>query len=132
MVAELAELHGRLGSISLWTLTSSAGGLFETTKDTYIPVFNNLQGYRGLTLTLQGEEKEAVINLLTSLQGTAWREVEHMVGSVTESSDGRMWLRCSALWTNSSTTLLSCCSERRELLREIEKNGIKIPDGVSG
>jgi hypothetical protein len=67
------------------TSTSSTTGM-ELLKDTYIPVFNNKPGdYRewrqriGLyrrKLELQGKGKEAVLNVLTSLHGVAWRQLE--------------------------------------------------------
>ena len=39
-------------------------------------------------LLIQGKDKEAILNLLTSLHGTAWKQVEHMVKAVSEASDG--------------------------------------------
>ena len=67
-------------------------------RDTYIPIFNNrVNDYREWRqrimlykrkLALQGKEKEATLNLLTSLHGVAWKQVEHLVESVVESSDG--------------------------------------------
>ena len=67
-------------------------------KDTYIPIFNNSPGdykewrsrinlYRR-KLDLQGKSKEAVINLLTSLSGVSWKQVEHNVESFIEDKDG--------------------------------------------
>ena len=67
-------------------------------KDTYIPVFNNrVADYKEWRqriilykkkLALQGKEKETILNLLTSLNGTAWKQVEHPVDKVAEASDG--------------------------------------------
>ena len=141
-----------------------AGGTIETMKDTYIPVFNNrVSDYKEWRqrimlykkkLALQGKEKEATLNLLTSLHGTAWKQVEHLVESATEASDGFekvLAVLDSAfkydnhvempralekyfyqLMRKGDQTLLSYCSEHRELLREIERHGVCIPDGVSG
>ena len=79
---------------------SSEGGAqgVETIKDTYIPIFNNSPGdykewrsrinlYRR-KLELQGKSKEAVINLLTSLSGISWKQVEHNVEAYIEDKDG--------------------------------------------
>ena len=70
----------------------------ETIKDTYIPIFNTSPGdykewrsrinlYRK-KLDLQGKSKEAVINLLTSLSGVSWKQVEHNVETYIEDKDG--------------------------------------------
>ena len=141
-----------------------AGGTIETMKDTYIPVFNNrVSDYKEWRqrimlykkkLALQGKEKEATLNLLTSLHGTAWKQVEHLVESATEASNGfekvlavldsafkydnRVEMPRALekyfyqLMRKGDQTLLSYCSEHRELLREIERHGVRIPDGVSG
>ena len=68
------------------TTSSVAGGTIETMKDTFIPVFNNkVSDYREWRqrimlykkkLSLQGKEKEAILNLLTSLHGTLSTEPE--------------------------------------------------------
>ena len=39
-------------------------------------------------LSLKNQGKEATINLLTSLNGTAWKQVEHMVEAVVDLEDG--------------------------------------------
>eukprot|EP00913_Durusdinium_trenchii_P032288 g30233.t1 len=133
-------------------------------RDTYIPIFNNrVNDYREWRqrillykrkLALQGKEKEATLNLLTSLHGVAWKQVEHLVESVVESSDGfdKVLVTLDAAFKYDSRvempralekffyqltrrgdqTLLQYCSEHREQLREIEKFGIKMPDSVSG
>ena len=143
-----------------------AGGTIEAMRDTCIPIFNNrVNDYREWRqritlykrkLVLQGKEKEAILNLLTSVHGVAWKQVEHMVESVVESSDGfDRWLATLdaafkydsrvempralekffyQLTRRGDQTLLSYCSgsDHREQLREIEKFGIQIPDSVSG
>ena len=133
-------------------------------KDTYIPVFNNrVADYKEWRqrivlykkkLALQGKEKESILNLLTSLQGTAWKQVEHLVEKVAEASDGfeqalkaldaafqyddRVEMPRALekffyqLTRRSDQTLLSYCSDHREQLREIERHNIHIPDSVSG
>ena len=136
--------------------TSTAnGGLsgIDTIKDTYIPVFNNKpEDYREWRqrinlykkkLSLQGKEKEAVINLLTSLQGVAWRQVEHEVEKLMDDSQGfqktldlldkafRYDARVEmpralekffyAVSRKSDQTLLHYVSDHREALREVEK-----------
>ena len=39
-------------------------------------------------LTLQNKPKEATLNLLTSLTGVSWRQVEHLVDKVADEADG--------------------------------------------
>ena len=80
--------------------------------------------------------------------------MEHLVESATEASDGfekvlavldsafkydnRVEMPRALekyfyqLMRKGDQTLLSYCSEHRELLREIERHGVRIPDGVSG
>ena len=94
------------------------------------------------------------MNLLTSLQGIAWRQVEHNVEALMEDEAG--FSKVLALLdqafkydsrvempralekffyvTNrkSEQTLLSYVSDHKEALREVEKHGIKIPENVSG
>ena len=142
----------------------SGGGGIDTIKDTYIPVFNNKpEDYREWRqrislykkkLSLQGKDKEAVINLLTSLQGVAWRQVEHQVDKLMDDAEGfkktlelldaafRYDARVEmpralekffyAISRKSDQTLLTYVSDHREALREVEKHGIQIPDNVSG
>ena len=145
------------------TANGPAGGI-ETMKDTYIPIFNNrpedykewrqrITLYRK-KLLLQNKEKEAVVNLLTSLQGLAWRQVEHNVDKLMEDDQGfskTLDLLDQAFKYDSRVempralekffyatsrrgeqTLLSYVSDHREALREVEKHGIKIPENVSG
>ena len=96
----VAPLPGTLGPTA-WTPTpflprpvsSQAAGsvapVGDTTKDSYIPLFSNRpQDYREWRqriclykkkLDLQKKPKEATLNLLTSLTGVSWRQVEHLV-----------------------------------------------------
>ena len=136
----------------------------ETMKDTYIPIFNNSPGdykewrsrinlYRR-KLDLQGKSKEAVINLLTSLSGVSWKQVEHNVESFIEDKDGfdkvlavldkafkyddRVEMPRAlekffyTMGRRGDQTLMAYCADHREALRQLEKHGITIPDNVVG
>ena len=37
------------------------------------------------------KSREATINLMTSLSGIAWRQIEHMVEKASEAEDGWLW-----------------------------------------
>ena len=142
---------------------NGSGGGIDTIKDTYIPVFNNKpEDYREWRqrinlykkkLSLQGKDKEAVINLLTSLQGVAWRQVEHQVDKLMDADgfkktlelldaafryDARVEMPRAlekffyTISRKSDQTLLTYVSDHREALREVEKHGIQIPENVSG
>ena len=39
-------------------------------------------------MEIQKKEKEACINLMTSLTGIAWRQIEHLVDKASEDKDG--------------------------------------------
>ena len=104
-------------------------------------------------LTVQNKEKEAVVNLLTSLQGLSWRQVEHQVDRLTEDEQGfaktlelldkafkydaRVEMPRAlekffyATNRKSDQTLLSYVADHHEALCEVEKHGIKIPENVS-
>ena len=67
-------------------------------KDTYIPVFSNkptdyrewrqrINLYRR-KLELQNKGKEAVLNVLTSLHGVAWRQLEPKVDNILAKDEG--------------------------------------------
>ena len=136
----------------------------DITKDNFIPLFNNrIADYRewrlriGLyhrKMVLQNKKKEATINLLTSLSGLAWRQVEHAADKLADEDEGfekvlRMLDACFkynekvemprafekfffSLQRRPDQTLLSYTTEHREHLREIEKYGVKIPTAVAG
>ena len=142
------------------TTTSST----DVTKDNFIPIFNNrIADYRewrlriGLyyrKMNLQNKKKEATINLLTSLNGLAWRQIERSADKLVDEDDGftkalSMLDACFkynekvemprafekfffSLHRQPTQTLLSYTTEHREHLREIEKFGVKIPAPVSG
>ena len=133
-----------------------AGGTIEA-MDTCIPVFNNRVDYREWRqrimlckrkLALQGKEKEAILNLLTSLHGVAWKQVEHLRVLWSPPTASRRYTAfkydCRVempralekffyqLTRRGNQTLQSYCSDHKEQLREIEKFGIQILDSVSG
>jgi hypothetical protein len=70
----------------------------DIVKDSYIPVFSNKpEDYREWRarialyrrkMEIQKKEKEACINLMTSLTGIAWRQIEHLVDKASEDKDG--------------------------------------------
>eukprot|EP00435_Cladocopium_sp_Y103_P016107 s2023_g4.t1 len=144
--------------------SEGTGSGVETMKDTYIPIFSNKPGdykewrsrinlYR-MKLEIQGKTKEATINLLTSLSGVAWKQVEHNVESYIEDKDGfakvlsvldkafkyddRVEMPRAlekffySMGRCNDQTLMSYCAEHREALRELERHNIKIPEDVVG
>jgi len=143
--------------------SSTQGGL-EVTRDNFIPLFdNNIKNYKewrarillyGKKMSLQNKGKEATINLLTSLTGVSWRQVEHEAEKLAESEDGfprvlamldkcfkydsrveaprSMELFFFTMGRRPEQTLLTYVSEHKERQREIEKHGIKVPDAISG
>ena len=135
----------------------------ELLKDTYIPVFNNKPGdYRewrqriGLyrrKLELQGKGKEAVLNVLTSLHGVAWRQLEPKVETILAKEEGAFDLILNELDSTfrynedvemprafekffygvsrkDGQTLINYMADHREALMEVEKHGVKVPDKV--
>ena len=133
-------------------------------KDTYIPLFNNqpseYREWRKRIMLykkksdLNKKSKEATINLLTSLTGIAWRQVENLVDKATESEDGfamilaeldktfkyddqvEMPRAFEAFFYKTSRrdgqTLINYVADHREALQELEKHGVVIPDEVAG
>ena len=105
-------------------------------------------------MSLLSKKKEATINLLTSLTGIAWRQIEHVSEKLCDDEDGfgkaiKMLDACFQydervempralerffyqLQRRPEQTLLAYTSEHREQLREIEKYDIKLPSSVSG
>ena len=136
----------------------------EMLKDTYIPVFTNKpQDYRKWRqritlyrrkLELQGKGKEAVLNVLTSLHGVAWRQLEPKVENILEKENGfdvilaeldatfrynedvempRAFERFFyGLNRKPDQTLLAYVADHREALHEVEKHGVQISEKVSG
>ena len=137
----------------------------EMQKDTYIPVFTNRpQDYREWRqqinlyrrkLELHNKSKEAVLNVLTSLHGVAWRQLEPKVETILAKEDGGFDLILAELDATfrynedvempraferffyglnqkPDQTLLAYAADHREALHEVEKHGVQISDKVSG
>ena len=69
----------------------------DIVKDSYIPVFSNKpEDYREWRARIAlyrrkmeiQKKEEACINLMTSLTGIAWRQIEHLVDKASEDKDG--------------------------------------------
>ena len=133
-------------------------------KDTYIPIFTNRPGdykeWRKRILLykkksdLNKKSREATINLMTSLSGIAWRQIEHLVDKASEAEDGFTLILNELDKTfqyddqvemprafekffygvsrRDGQTLINYVADHREYLMEVEKHGVKIPDKVSG
>ena len=146
------------------TGSGTTSGSVEVTKDNFIPLFtNNPREYRewrarislyGKKVAVQNKTKEATINLLTSLQGIAWRQVEHNADKLAEDAEGfakvlqildvvfkyddRVEARRAlenffyAAGRQPQQTLLSYAADHREKKREVERHGIKVPESISG
>ena len=149
---------------SMATTASAAAFTGDTVKDNYIPLFSNRPSdykewrkrvklyHRKLELQKRG--KEATINLLTSLMGVSWRQVEHLVDKIADEEDGfdqvllqldkcfkyddRVEMpRAMERFFYGSTrrgdqSLMQYCADHREARRELEKHKISLPDSVSG
>ena len=134
------------------------------TRDNFIPLFdNNIRNYKewrarillyGKKMSIQNKAKEATINLLTSLNGVSWRQVEPDAEKLAESEDGfprvlalldkcfkydsrveaprSMELFFFTMGRRPEQTLLTYVAEHKERQREIERHGIKVPDAISG
>ncbi|CAJ1433599.1 unnamed protein product, partial [Effrenium voratum] len=141
----------------------TASGHSNEVRDNFIPVFdgrpNNYKEYRMRIMlyyrkmSLQNRKSEATINLLTSLSGTAWKNVEHMVDTVPDAENGfeqvvaqldlafkyddrvEMPRTFERFFYNLSRkphqNLLAYCTEHREHLREVERHKVVIPPAVS-
>ena len=78
--------------------TTSQSTSTDITKGNFIPLFNNrISDYKEWRLRiglyyrkmgLHNKKKEATINLLTSLSGLAWRQVEHAADKLADEDDG--------------------------------------------
>ena len=133
-------------------------------KDTYIPIFTNRPGdykeWRKRILLykkksdLNKKSREATINLMTSLSGIAWRQIEHLVDKASEAEDGFALILNELDKTfqyddqvemprafenffygvsrRDGQTLINYMVDHSEYLMEVEKHGVKIPDKVSG
>ena len=126
--------------------SSTQGGL-EVTRDKFIPLFdNNIRNYKewrarillpGKKMSIQNKAKEATINLLTSLTGVSWRQVEldkcfKYDSRVEASRSMELLLIFFTMGRRPEQTLLTYVAEHKERKREIERHGIKVPDAISG
>ena len=145
--------------------TSSATTGMELLKDSYIPVFTNkpsdyrewrqrIQLYRK-KLELQNKGKEAVLNVLTSLHGVAWRQIEAKVDAILAKDQGAfdaLITKMDSLFRYNEDvemprafekffyglnrrpdqTLMAYVADHRQALHEVEKPGVQISDKVSG
>ena len=81
--------------------STSVNGV-DFVKDTYIPIFTNkpsdYREWRQRILLykrksdLNKKQKEATINLMTSLSGIAWKQIEGIAEKAAESEDGFMMI----------------------------------------
>ena len=135
-----------------------------STKDSFIPIFDGQpSSYREWRkrimiyqrkMTLQKREPEAVLNLLGSLQGSAWKMLEDYPLDEAEKSgafleiirkldtafqyDSRVELPAdfSAYFTSmqrrAGQTLLQFVTEHDDRLRRLERHDVKLPSEVQG
>ena len=160
-----AEPYGSLPGTMATGSTSASGTTSDVVKDNYIPIFScrptDYRDWRArITLywkkmELQKRQQGAAIDLLASLQGSAWKQVEHLTETVTEDKEGGFMKVLAVLDAafryddrveqpktferffynlsrRNEQTLLSYCSDHREALREVEKHGVKLSDNVIG
>ena len=105
-------------------------------------------------MALSNKKAEATINLLTSLAGPVWKQVEHLADSAPDQEDGfetilkeldRVYQYDArvempkafekffyGLTRPAGQTLIHYCSNHREAARELEKHDVKLPDAVGG
>ena len=105
-------------------------------------------------MALSNKKAEATINLLTSLAGPVWKQVEHLADSAPDQEDGfetilkeldRVYQYDArvempkafekffyGLSRPAGQTLIHYCSNHREAARELEKHDVKLPDAVGG
>ena len=146
-------------------MSSTSSSTLDTnfTKDSYIPVFDgNPSSYQEwrkrisiyhLKMKLQKRSVEAVLNLIGSLQGTAWKLVESFdvtkideeksfddVISILDAAfkyDARVRMPQDFdayfnLSRRPGTTLLNFVTEHDEKLRKLAEHGVKLPDQMQG
>eukprot|EP00439_Symbiodinium_sp_Y106_P057526 s1271_g8.t1 len=165
--------HGRRWRPAPWKRKWSAAyggwnhrhhGEPEVVRDNYIPVFDgqpsSYKEYRKRVnlyykkMTLANKKTEATINLLTSLAGPVWKQVEHLADSAPDDENGfslvlqeldRVYQYDSRVEMPkaferffygvnrpSGQTLIQYCSDHREAARELERHDVKLPDPVGG
>ena len=91
--------------------TSSIAG--DTTKDLWVPTFSNRpQDYREWRarihlyykkMQLQKKPVEGIINILTTMTGTAWKQLEPQADALSEDKEG--FSKLIAVWTGRSNTM---------------------------
>ena len=137
----------------------------DLVKDTYIPIFTNKPGdykeWRQRILLykrksdLKKKQKEAAINLMTSLSGIAWKQIEGIAEKAAEADDGFMMILTELDKTfkyddqvempraferfffglhqrEGQTMINNYVADHREALAEDEKHGISIAGKVAG
>ena len=142
----------------------SGAGHSDVVRDSFIPLFDgkpsSYREYRQRLvlyykkMKLNKKPVEATINLLTSLTGNAWKQVQHLSESATESEEGFQTVLEAldkafkyddrvempraldkflyGLMRRPDQTLLSYCSDHCEALQEIQMHGIKLFAEVEG
>ena len=140
--------------------SSPATAAPEVVRDNYIPIFDGQPAsYREYRMKVNLyfkkmalSNKKTAINLLTSLAGPVWKQVEHLADSAPEQEDGfetilkeldRVYQYDArvempkafekffcGLSRPAGQTLLHYCSNHREAARELEKHDVKLPDAV--
>ena len=141
-------------------LATGASTTYETVKDSYVPVFSNRPAdYREWRqrinlyykkMVLQKRPQEDTINLVTTLTGVAWKQIEYDADKLCEDDQGFAQILDKFFYNNRveqprsfekffyqvsrrpGQTLMSYCSEHREHQREVENHGIKLPDKIAG
>ena len=145
---------------------SSSAGMFDSTstKDSFIPLFNgqpdSYQEWRKriniyhLKMTLQKRGAESVLNIIGSLQGTAWKLLEDFDLTKVDSADAfaKVLARLDSAFKYDSRvelpqnfenyfinlsrkpgqSLLQFCTEHDEKIRKLEQHDIKLPSEVQG
>ena len=136
----------------------------EVVRDNYIPIFDgqpaSYREYRKRVnlyykkMSLNSKKTEATINLLTSLAGPVWKQVEHLAETAPDQENGfetilqeldRVYQYDArvempkafekffyGMTRTPGQTLIQYCSNHREAARELEKHDVKLPEQVGG
>ncbi|CAE7831349.1 unnamed protein product, partial [Symbiodinium microadriaticum] len=136
----------------------------DVVRDNYIPLFDgqpsSYKEYRKRValyykkMSLASKKTEATINLLTSLSGPVWKQVEHLAETAPDDENGfnivlqeldRVYQYDSRVEMPKAferffyginrpygQTLIQYCSDHREAARELERHDVKLPDPVGG
>ncbi|CAE7693968.1 RE1, partial [Symbiodinium necroappetens] len=146
------------------TTSASSTSNPDVVRDNYIPLFDgqpsSYKEYRKRValyykkMSLASKKTEATINLLTSLNGPVWKQVEHLAETAPDDDNGfnivlqeldRVYQYDSRVEMPKAferffygvnrpygQTLIQYCSEHREAARELERHNVKLPDPVGG